>query len=73
MRVISALDLIVFTIFNLRRLDGETLAPLGTTAGENGTTALGGHTGTETMALCALTSVRLICALHLANPFKTAF
>ena len=70
-RVISALDLIVFTI-GKPLLDGQALAPLGTTTRENGTAALGRHAGTETVALCALASVRLICALHM-KPFQTSF
>ena len=50
------------------KLDGEALATLGATAGENGTTALGCHTGTETMGLGALTLVRLIRTLHIFYP-----
>ena len=46
-------------------LDSETLAALGATASEHGTTALGGHTGTEAMGLGTLTLIRLIRTLHL--------
>ena len=45
-------------------LNGEALATLCTTASQNGTAALGGHTSTEAMALRTLASVRLISALH---------
>ena len=41
-------------------LDSETLAALGTTTGEHGTTTLSGHTGTEAMGLGTLTLIRLI-------------
>lgn len=54
---------------NRLKLHAETLATLGTTTSENGTTALGGHTGTEAMRLSTLALVRLIGALHDANPF----
>ena len=70
-RVISALDLIVLTI-EKPPLDGQALAPFGATAREHGAAALGSHAGTETMALGALASVRLICALH-KEPFQTSF
>ena len=46
-------------------LDSETLAALGTTTGEHGTTTLSGHTGTEAMGLGTLTLIRLIRTLHL--------
>lgn len=46
-------------------LDSETLAALGAATGEHGTTALGGHTGTEAMGLGTLTLIRLIRTLHL--------
>lgn len=45
-------------------LDGKALTTLGTTTCEYGTAALGRHTGTETMALCALALIRLVGALH---------
>lgn len=45
-------------------LDGETLAPLSTTGSENSATTLGGHAGTETVALGALAFVRLVGAFH---------
>ena len=45
-------------------LDGKALATLGTTTCEYSTAALGRHTGTETMALCALALIRLVGALH---------
>ena len=50
--------------FHGRRLHGKALAPLGTTTGQHGTTAPGGHTSTETMALRALARIRLIGAFH---------
>ena len=40
-------------------LDSETLAALGATTGEHGTTTLSGHTGTEAMGLGTLTLIRL--------------
>ena len=48
-------------------LDGETLAALCTTTGQHGTAALGSHTCTEAMSLCALALIRLIRALHLVT------
>ncbi len=45
-------------------LDGELLAALGTTTGENLASSLGGHTSTETVGLCALALVGLIRTLH---------
>ena len=48
-------------------LDSEALATLGTTTCEYGTAALGRHTGTETMALCALALIRLVGALHIVT------
>ena len=53
-------------------LDSETLAALGTTTGEHGTTTLSGHTGTEAMALGALAFVRLIGAFHCFFPFLSS-
>ena len=50
--------------FHDRRLHGKALAPLGTTTGQHSAAALGGHTSTETMALCALARIRLIGAFH---------
>lgn len=50
-------------------LHAETLASFGATACENGTAALGGHASTETVALGALASVRLVGALHDEIPF----
>ena len=44
--------------------DGQPLAALGATTGEDGTTALGGHTGTEAVALGPLALVRLVSTLH---------
>ena len=70
-RVISALDLIVFTT-GKPLLDSQALAPLGATACDDGTATLGGHACTETVALCALSSVRLVGALHI-RPFRTSF
>jgi len=49
------------------KLDGETLAALCTTTGQHGTAALGSHTCTEAMSLCALALIRLIRALHLVT------
>ena len=48
--------------------DGEALATLGATTGENGTAALGGHTGAEAVGLGALALVRLVGTLHGYNP-----
>ena len=45
-------------------LDGETLATLGTTTGQDGAAALGGHAGTEPVGGGALALVRLVGALH---------
>ncbi len=45
-------------------LDSETLATLGATTREHGTTTLGGHAGTETMGLGTLTLIRLVRTLH---------
>ena len=45
-------------------LDSETLAALGATTGEHGTTTLSGHTGTEAMAALADNLGRLIGTLH---------
>ena len=51
-------------------LDGETLAPLSTTGSEDSATTLGGHAGTEAVALGALAFVRLIGAFHCSTfPF----
>lgn len=47
--------------------DREPLAALGTTTGEHGTAALGGHTRAEAVALGTLALVRLIRTLH-CNP-----
>ena len=44
---------------------GQTLAALGATCGQDGTTTLGSHAGTETVALGALALIRLISALHI--------
>ena len=52
-------------------LNSEALTTFCATTCEHCTTALRGHTRTETMALCTFTSVRLICAFHcytLSNP-----
>ena len=46
-------------------LDAKTLAALGATCGQDGTTTLGSHAGTETVALGALALIRLISALHI--------
>ncbi len=46
-------------------LDAKTLAALGATCGQDGTTTLGSHAGTETVALDALALIRLISALHI--------
>ena len=52
-------------------LHAETLATLSAAAGQNATAALRRHTGTEAVALCTLTLVRLIGALH-DLPFRHA-
>ena len=46
-------------------LDGELLAPLGTTTRQDVTAALGGHASTKAMALGPLPLVGLICTLHI--------
>ena len=46
-------------------LDAKTLAALGATCGQDGTTTLGSHAGTETVALGALALIRLISALYI--------
>ena len=45
-------------------LDGEALAALGATTGQDGAAALGGHAGTEPVRGGALALVRLIRTLH---------
>lgn len=45
-------------------LDGEALATLGTTTGQDGTAALGGHAGAEPVSGGALALVRLVRTLH---------
>ena len=45
----------------------EPLAALGTTTGEDGAAALGGHTRAEAVALGTLALVRLVRTLH-CNP-----
>ena len=52
---------------SIRSLDGQPLAALGTTTGQNGTAALGSHAGTEAMGLGALALVGLIRTLHNDN------
>lgn len=42
----------------------KTLATLGTTTGEYGTAALGGHTGAEAVGLGALALIGLVGTLH---------
>ena len=49
-------------------LDSETLAALGATTGEHGTTTLSGHTGTEAMGLGTLT---LIAAFRVSAGART--
>ena len=49
------------------RLGAQNLAALGTTAGEDGSAATGGHTHTEAVRLRALPNVRLVCTLHLSS------
>lgn len=56
----SRLDLMVL----ISRLDGQALAALCTTTGQDGATILGGHTSTEAVGLCALPLVGLIRTLH---------
>ena len=50
--------------FSQGKLGTETLAALCTASRENGAAALGSHTCTEAVSLCALAGVRLIGALH---------
>ena len=50
-------------------LHAQALASLSTTGRQDGTAALGGHTGAEPVALRTLASVRLIGALHNQIPF----
>ena len=54
------------------KLHGEALASLGTTGLQDIATALGCHTGTETMALRTLALVRLIGTFHCNPPRGTA-
>ena len=63
----SALDLMVSN--GLLRLDAEALAALRATSREHGTAGLCGHTGTEAMALGALTGIGLVGAFHRLFPF----
>ena len=63
---ISVLDLMVS---NRGLLHGEALTPLSATGSENSAAALGGHAGTEAVALGALAFVRLIGAFHCSFPF----
>ena len=51
-------------VFILSYLDGELVTALGATTSENGTAALGGHTGTETVSGGTLALVGLISTLH---------
>ena len=46
------------------KLDGQLLATLGTTTGEDGAAALGGHASTEAVSLGTLALVGLIRTLH---------
>ena len=55
---------------SIRSLDGQPLAALGTTTGQNGAAALGGHAGTEAVGLGALALVRLVRTLHNDNLLK---
>ena len=59
------LDLTVPNTVSHRKLDAKTLAALSTTSGQDSTTTLGSHAGTETVALGALALIRLISALHI--------
>ena len=52
-------------------LHAKALATLGAATGQNAPTALRRHAGAETVALCTLTLVRLIGALH-NLPFRHA-
>ena len=54
-------------------LDGETLAPLSTTGSEDSATTLGGHAGTEAVALGALPLIGLVRTLHWETLLDTAF
>lgn len=59
------LDLMVpNTVSHKGKLDTKTLAALCTASRENGAAALGSHTCTETVGLCALAGIRLVGALH---------
>lgn len=68
----SSLDLTVpfkgYPIKRYRCLDGEALAALGAASLQNGATALGCHTGTEAMGLCATTLIRLVSTFHYSIP-----
>ena len=52
--------------------DGQPLAALSTTTGENLATTLGGHAGAEAMALCALPLVGLVRALHIESSWNNS-
>jgi hypothetical protein len=53
-----------------KSLDGEALATLGATTGENETATLGSHAGTEAVALGALPLVGLVGTLHWKSSWK---
>lgn len=50
------------------RLDSEPLTTLGAATSEDGAAALGGHTGTEAVALGTLPLIGLVGTLHDTNP-----
>ena len=51
-------------VFRPVRSDGELFTTPTTTGSQNSAAVLGGHTGTETVNLIALTFLRLISVLH---------
>ena len=53
----------VALVVNLHTLGQKTLATLGATAGEDSTTVLGSHAGTETELALAAALRRLVCSL----------
>ena len=52
---------------SIRSLNGQPLAALGTTTGQDGTSTLGGHAGAEAVSLSTLALVGLIRTLHNDN------
>lgn len=62
LKILFGLDGLHFEVLLIR--NGETLAALGPTAGEDLTAALGGHTCAEAVCLGAFSFVWLVRALH---------